>query len=257
MHFSEGGFTGKSASAHRFFGTTLAAFSVLVLVALCAPRGSLSQGQCNDGDRRARARDDHRALRRQSHARRDFFARSTRRFARVRPAAVHPVTAGVLGRIPRSSTGCTSPAFSCALSRRPPSLYREHYSPSARLAPEHIAALEAAAPQIVELNVQDAGLDDDELANLAQVHGAHRLRLGRNEITDRTVDGVRVDAAPRAAEPLRERRHHGCEHRPRARRGFARSAASTSGERSTSEEGRRGCVSCVPISSYKVRRPPT
>jgi uncharacterized membrane protein len=61
MRCSEGGFTGVGECT-RFFGT-LAAFSVLVCGSVRAAR-SLSQGQRSDGDRRARARDDHRTLRR-------------------------------------------------------------------------------------------------------------------------------------------------------------------------------------------------
>jgi hypothetical protein len=73
------------------------------------------------------------------------------------------------------------------LSESDPRLVVSIYSPGARLAREHIVALEVAADQIVELNLQDAGLDDEELSNLAKFTELRRLRLSRNRITDRTV----------------------------------------------------------------------
>jgi len=61
------------------------------------------------------------------------------------------------------------------------------YSPGARVIDEHMAVLLSAADQIVELNLQDAGLDDEVLANVGRFTELTRLRLSRNEITDRTV----------------------------------------------------------------------
>src|SRR5262249_39719646 len=68
-----------------------------------------------------------------------------------------------------------------------PRLVVSVYSPGAWVVAQHMALLETAADKIVELNLQDAGLDDDELANLSHFTELTRLRLSRNEITDRTV----------------------------------------------------------------------
>ncbi len=188
MHFSEGGFTGTSASAHRFFGTTLAAFSVLVWW-LCARRADLYRkvnvatgivalalvtitghygGNLTHGE--------------------TFLLQ----YAPFRTGAAGGDARGEDGRAYSADSKVVDRLYESGFLVRPvsqtdPRLIVSIYSPSARLAPEHIAALEAAAPQIIELNVQDAGLDDDELANLAKFTELTRLRLGRNEITDRTV----------------------------------------------------------------------
>jgi len=61
------------------------------------------------------------------------------------------------------------------------------YSPGARLAAQNMAVLLTAADQIVELNLQDAGLDDGELADIGRFTQLTRLRLSHNDLTDRTV----------------------------------------------------------------------
>jgi hypothetical protein len=47
--------------------------------------------------------------------------------------------------------------------------------------------LRGFAPQIVELNLQDAGLDDNEMPGLEEFTALTRLRLSRNRLTDATV----------------------------------------------------------------------
>jgi hypothetical protein len=68
-----------------------------------------------------------------------------------------------------------------------PRLVVSVYSPSALVIPQQLAVLETAADVIVELNLQEAGLDDTELERIGVFRGLTRLRLGRNEISDRTV----------------------------------------------------------------------
>jgi uncharacterized membrane protein len=188
LHFSEGGFTGSSATAHRFFGTTLAAYSVLVWW-LCARRGELYRrinvatgvvalglvtitghygGNLTHGE--------------------TFLLQYAPGFSSLGAGEGPPGADGraysaevTVDRLYQS--GFLVRTVSPTDSR----LVVSVYSPGARLAPEHIAALEAAADQIVELNLQDADLDDDELANLAQFTELTRLRLSRNSLTDRTV----------------------------------------------------------------------
>ncbi len=188
LHFSEGGFTGGSADAHRFLGTTLAAYSVLIWW-LCARRGELYRrinvatgvvalglvtvtghygGNLTHGE--------------------TFLLQYAPGLSRLDAGDAAPVADGraysdevTIDRLYQSGflVRIASPTDA--------RLVVSVYSPGARLAPEHIAALEAAADQIVELNLQDADLDDDELANLAKFTELTRLRLSRNSLTDRTV----------------------------------------------------------------------
>ena len=74
------------------------------------------------------------------------------------------------------------------VSQSDPHLVVSVYSPGARVIDEHMAVLLTAADQIVELNLQDAGLDDEVLADIGRFTGLTRLRLSRNEITDKTVE---------------------------------------------------------------------
>jgi mono/diheme cytochrome c family protein len=73
------------------------------------------------------------------------------------------------------------------VSQSDPHLIVSVYSPGARVIEEHVRVLLSAADQIVELNLQDAGLDDNELKDIGRFTELTRLRLSRNEITDRTV----------------------------------------------------------------------
>jgi uncharacterized membrane protein len=73
------------------------------------------------------------------------------------------------------------------VSESDPHLVVSVYSPGARVVDEHIAVLLTAADQIVELNLQDALLDDAVLADIGKFGELTRLRLSHNELTDRTV----------------------------------------------------------------------
>jgi hypothetical protein len=70
------------------------------------------------------------------------------------------------------------------------------YSPGSRVVAQHMALLESAAEEIVELNLQDAGVDDSLLANIGRFDEVTRLRLSRNNVTDSTV-GVIAASMPR------------------------------------------------------------
>jgi uncharacterized membrane protein len=187
LHFSEGGFPGTSAAAHRLFGTTLAAYTVLVWW-LCARRGELYRrinvatgvvalglvtitghygGNLTHGE--------------------TFLLQYAPGFSRLPGVG----GSGTDGRA-YSAESTIDRLYESGFLVRPmsptdPRLIVSVYSPGARLAPEHIAALEAAANQIVELNLQDADLDDDDLRNLSKFTELTRLRLSRNSLTDRTV----------------------------------------------------------------------
>jgi uncharacterized membrane protein len=187
LHFSEGVFSGTSAAAHRFFGTTLAAFTVLVWW-LCVRRA--------DVYRRINVTTGIVALALVTitgHYGGNLTHGETflLQYAPFRIGAIaNPARAD--GRAFSTESATVDRLYQSGFLVRPvsptdPRLVVSVYSPGARLAPQHIAALEAAADQIVELNVQDAGLDDDELANLAKFTELTRLRLGRNPITDRVV----------------------------------------------------------------------
>ncbi len=73
------------------------------------------------------------------------------------------------------------------LSQSDPQLAVSVYSPGSRVGAEQVAALESAGDQVVELNLQDAGLGDSVAESLAKLTALARLRLSRNEITDRGI----------------------------------------------------------------------
>jgi mono/diheme cytochrome c family protein/uncharacterized membrane protein len=61
------------------------------------------------------------------------------------------------------------------------------YSSGAQIGTDQVAALLAAADQIVELNLEDAGIDDAIAASLGKLTAVTQLRLSRNGLTDRGV----------------------------------------------------------------------
>jgi uncharacterized membrane protein len=209
MHFAEGGFAGPTASAHRFFGTTVAVLCVAIWW-LCAHRpmlhrtinvvtglvvlllvtmtghlgGNLTHGesflwQYAPGPLKALGSG---ALRRP--------AASTAGAADavvVSGPAVSPETPPVSADPELVDRLYRNGFLVRQVSQTDPHLVVSVYSPGARVVAQHMALLETAADQIVELNLQDAGLDDNELANLSHFTELTRLRLSRNDITDRTV----------------------------------------------------------------------
>ncbi len=76
-----------------------------------------------------------------------------------------------------------------------PRLIVSVYSPGTRVGADALAALLSAGNEIVELNLQDAGVDDAVAADLAKLAAVVRLRLSRNAITDRGV--ALLSALPR------------------------------------------------------------
>ena len=58
-------------------------------------------------------------------------------------------------------------------------------SPGGPLDDAAVAALAAAAPQVVDLNLSNAGLDDEGIGALGDLPAVTHLRLARNRITDR------------------------------------------------------------------------
>ena len=73
------------------------------------------------------------------------------------------------------------------VSQSDPHLIVSEYSPGARVTAEQISTLLSVANQIVEVNLQNAGLDDELLAKIASLSEVKRLRLSHNKITDLTV----------------------------------------------------------------------
>ena len=202
MHFMEGGFSGSAVYAHRFFGTTVAVVSVaiwwlsrrpelykrvniatgilaLALVAITghfggnlthgsmflwqyapAPLRALVVGEAQPGKKSGGVPDA----------------------APSKPAATSVAAdPAVIDRLYRSGFLVRQ------ISEADPHLVVSVYSPGARVIDEHIAVLLTAADQIVELNLQDALLEDSVLADVGRFTELTRLRLGHNELTDRTV----------------------------------------------------------------------
>jgi uncharacterized membrane protein len=201
MHFAEGGFSGPTASAHRFFGTTVAVLAV-VLWWLCARRADL-----------------YRTINVVTGIVALLLVTMTGHFGgnlthgetflwQYAPGPLKSLGSGALRRPQASSTALpgavspeTAPTADAELvetlyrsgflvrqvSQSDPRLVVSVYSPGAWVIAQHMTLLETAADKIVELNLQDAGLDDDELSNLAHFTQLTRLRLSRNQVTDRTV----------------------------------------------------------------------
>jgi hypothetical protein len=69
------------------------------------------------------------------------------------------------------------------------------YSPGTRLVADQMAVLLIASDQIVELDLQDAGLEDELLADVGKLTALTRLRLSRNALTDRAI--ARLAGVPR------------------------------------------------------------
>ncbi len=63
-------------------------------------------------------------------------------------------------------------------------------SPGTELDKAALGALAAAGSQIADLNLQNAGLDDDGFAALGELGAVTALRLSRNRITDRGIGGL-------------------------------------------------------------------
>ena len=63
-------------------------------------------------------------------------------------------------------------------------------SPGNTLDKAALGVLAQAGSQIVDLNLQNAGLDDDDLAALGELGAVTELRLSRNKITDRGVGAL-------------------------------------------------------------------
>jgi Planctomycete cytochrome C len=69
------------------------------------------------------------------------------------------------------------------------------YSPGARIVADQMAVLLTAADQIVELDLQDAGLEDESLNDIGNFAELTRLRLSHNALTDRAI--ARLASLPR------------------------------------------------------------
>ena len=88
-------------------------------------------------------------------------------------------------RIPSSSLTCSPRACSRGRYRRAThDSSSASNSPGTELDAAALAALTAAAPEIVDLNLADTALDDAGLAAIGALPAATHLRLARNELTD-------------------------------------------------------------------------
>ena len=63
-------------------------------------------------------------------------------------------------------------------------------SPGTELSAAALAALAAAAPEIVDLNLADTALDDAGLAAIGALPAATHLRLARNQLTDASLSAL-------------------------------------------------------------------
>ena len=76
------------------------------------------------------------------------------------------------------------------LSQSDPRLAVSVNSPGTELDKTALGVLAHAGSQIVDLNLQNAMLDDDDLAALGELGAVTELRLSRNRITDRGLSTI-------------------------------------------------------------------
>jgi uncharacterized membrane protein len=205
MHLAEGKFSGDSAAAHRFFGTSVAVFTIVVwwlsrrpelykrvnvatgVVALALVAitghfgGNLTHGssflwQYAPGPLHSLG-----AIA-ESHAGPAERAPGTSAATAAKTSATNAgADPAVVDRLYRSGFLVRQ------VSEGDPHLVVSVYSPGARVTEQHMAVLLTAADQIVELNLQDALLEDSVLEDIGKFTELTRLRLSHNELTDRTV----------------------------------------------------------------------
>ena len=130
-------------------------------------------------------------------------------------------------------------------------------SPGTALSTAALAALNAAAAEIVDLNLADTAFDDAGLAAIGDLGAATHLRFARNRLTDGGVASLaalpqlaHLNLYGQAASPM-----------PGSQcwRPAARCASSTCGRPPPRPKASRGCVPNVPSSSWtsaQSRRPP-
>jgi uncharacterized membrane protein len=206
MHAAEGAFSAEAVAAHRFFGTSVAAFTVVVwwlsrrpglykrvnvatgIVALALVAitghfgGNLTHGssflwQYAPGPLHSLGASAETRGSSADHAA-DTPTNTTAAKTSATNAGADPA---VVDRLYRSGFLVRQ------VSETDPHLVVSVYSPGARVIDQHIAVLLTAADQIVELNLQDALLDDSVLMDIGKFTNLTRLRLSHNELTDRTV----------------------------------------------------------------------
>ncbi len=206
MHAAEGGFSADAVAAHRFFGTSVAAFTVVVwwlaqrpelykrvnvatgvvALALVAITGHFG-GNLTHGSSFLwqYAPGPLHSLGERTEPREGSASQASGTPSNTAGAKTSATNAGadpaVVDRLYRSGFLVRQ------VSDTDPHLVVSVYSPGARVVDQHIAVLLTAADQIVELNLQDALLEDSVLADIGKFTELTRLRLSHNQLTDRTV----------------------------------------------------------------------
>jgi hypothetical protein len=201
LHFAEGGFTGSSANAHRLYGTSVAigttliwlacvrwpvayqrvevAAGVLVLVLLTLTGhhgGNLTHGATY-------------LVEYAPGPLRELVGVVERRFGAGSRAAAD---AQALSAADREIVAALADSGFLVrhVSQSDPRLVVSVYSPGTVLTAEQVAALDAAAPYIVDLDLQRSGLDDAALASLDGFSELTKLRLSRNRLTDHALNAL-------------------------------------------------------------------
>jgi uncharacterized membrane protein len=206
MHAAEGAFSADAVAAHRFFGTSVAAFTVvvwwlaqrpelykrvnvatgIVALALVAITGHFG-GNLTHGSSFLwqYAPGPLHSLGERTEPREGSASQASGTPSNTAGAKTSATNAGadpaVVDRLYRSGFLVRQ------VSDTDPHLVVSVYSPGARVVDQHIAVLLTAADQIVELNLQDALLEDSVLADIGRFTELTRLRLSHNQLTDRTV----------------------------------------------------------------------
>jgi uncharacterized membrane protein len=190
LHFGEGGFTGPSAEAHRFWGivTAVAAVAAWWLASRAAGRAGAVRLGAGLAMLALVAITGHYGGH-LTHGTTYLSGRAPARAAGT-PAAGTTATAS-------ADPALVARLFAAGLLARQVALDDAHLvvsvsSPGTPLGTTGLEALAAAAATLVDLNLGNSDLDDAELASIGRLPAVTHLRLARNRLTDSVLPALRA-----------------------------------------------------------------
>ena len=187
LHFGEGGFTGPSAEAHRFWGIVTAVAAVVAwwLASRAAGRAGALRLGAGLAMLALVAITGHYGGN-LTHGTTYLFGRAPGLAAGSGAAASASADPALIERL-----------FAAGLLARQVAIDDAHIvvgvsSPGTPLGTAGVEALAAAAATLVDLNLGNSGLDDAELASIGALPAITHLRLARNRLTDGALRALRA-----------------------------------------------------------------
>lgn len=187
LHFAEGTFSGPAAEAHRLFGTSVAVVTVAIWW-LCARRGALYARLNGVSGVMVLA-----LVTVTGHYGGELTHGATF-LAEFAPGPLRALVGAAPPQAPAASLASADPALVARLSdagflvrqvsQSDARLVVSVYSSGTQITAERLTALLSAGGEIVELNLQDSGLDDAQLVGFERLPALTRLRLSNDRITD-------------------------------------------------------------------------